>query len=270
MPLKKLNLAQIKFALLGVGVMGSAILENILVQKIFAPQQILAIDLNLQRLKRFACQGVQVTPELKAAQASEILLIALKPQQLKVALQDFQTQALVLSIVAGVSIQELKKLTGATKIVRAMPNTPAQIGAGITGVYYPRNLTVKLKKCLAKILAGLGTTLRVLREKDLASITAISGSGPAYFFAFAEGLIQAGEQLGLTPQQATTLVRETFFGSAKLAANSELSFTNLRQNVTSKGGTTEAALKEFQKKHLEKIIAQATLAAFRRATGGIK
>lgn len=257
--------ARIKLAVIGVGVMGSAILQAVLHHKIFAAKNLLAVDCDAKRLRRFATQGLHVSSEITAAQESELILLALKPQHLEGACQNFQTKAPILSIVAGVASQKIAQLTGTKLVVRAMPNTPAQIGAGVTGIFWPKGLATSVKSQIQKIIRVLGIAVKVKKEKDLAAVTALAGSGPAYFFAFAESLIQAGRDLGLPKEMATVLVRATFCGSAKLGEAAAGSLATLRQQVTSKGGTTAAALAEFEKNNFQRVVTRSVRAAFKRA-----
>jgi pyrroline-5-carboxylate reductase len=254
-----------KLAILGTGVMGSAILQAVLKEKIFAPVEILTIDIDTQKLKKIQRQGVQISTNLNDAAQAKILLLAIKPQQIETALQNFTTHNLVISILAGVKIARLKKLTGSQKIIRAMPNTPAKIQAGITGFFATKTISDLEKNQAKKVLSATGKIIEFKQEKLLNAVTAISGSGPAYFFAFAENLVNTAKKLGLSKSAATNLVRETFLGAAKLAENSDEDWKILRENVTSKGGATAAALAEFEKLGLTKIITQAIQAAKKRA-----
>ena len=158
----------------------------------------------------------------------------------------------------------LKKITGSKKIIRVMPNTPAQVGMGVSGWIASKAVTKSEKALVRKILESFGEAAEVKNEKMLDLITAISGSGPAYFFAFAEALEKAAVKVGLG-KLATPFVGGTFFGAAKLADMSEIPFAELRENVTSKGGTTAAALDVFQKANLDKIVTRAVFAAKKRA-----
>ncbi|MCK9283955.1 MAG: pyrroline-5-carboxylate reductase [Rhodocyclaceae bacterium] len=180
----------------------------------------------------------------------EVLVLAVKPQVMRHALAPVAgklANALVISIAAGLRIADLSRwLGGYPNLVRCMPNTPALIGAGITGLYADPSVSREGRDTAEKILSAAGRTLWVAAEDQIDAITAISGSGPGYVFYFIEALEQAAQELGFDAATAHTLAVETFLGSAKLAEVSPESATLLRERVTSKGGTTEAALQSFE------------------------
>ena len=193
-----------------------------------------------------------------------MILLAVKPQSLKIVCHSWRGDKPIVSILAGVRMATLKKITGSKKIVRVMPNTPAQVGMGVSGWIASKAVTKSEKVLVRKILESFGEAAEVKNEKMLDIITAISGSGPAYFFAFAEALEEAALKIGLG-KLSPAFVGETFFGAAKLADISEIPFAKLRENVTSKGGTTAAALKVFDKAGLKKIVTRAVFAAKKQA-----
>ncbi len=244
--------------------MGSAIVEAILRAKLFRASDITVADLSEQKLATLKrkLKVKTTTDNATAVLNADYILLAVKPQHVEFACSSWQTDQTVLSILAGTTIARLKKLTGSKKIIRAMPNTPAQIGAGISG--WVATKAVKNKTLVRKILSATGAEVELTNEKQIDAVTAISGSGPAYFFAFAEALTAAGTKLGLG-KNAASFASQTFFGAAKLAEASGLDFQTLRGNVTSKGGTTAAALLEFKKQKLSKTVEKATKAAHRRS-----
>lgn len=253
-----------RFTLLGYGKMGSAILTALLTKKVFSPQEIMVIEQDPITQKVLKKQGLQVSTDVRAAiAATDILLLAVKPQQIETALAGGTTTALIISILAGTRIKKIAKITGSQKIVRVMPNTPAQIGAGISGYYATPTVTIAEKKLIRNILATMGQSIELKSEKHLDAVTAVSGSGPAYFFAFTEALAAAGQKLGLP--DAEEFARATFIGAAKLLENTNLPLATLRENVTSKGGTTAAALTAFQKNKLNAVVAKAVHAAKKRS-----
>ncbi|MFH0833815.1 MAG: pyrroline-5-carboxylate reductase [Patescibacteria group bacterium] len=251
-----------KIAVIGAGVMGSAIVESLVREKVFRPSEITAIDLaghKLAGLKRkFGIKTAAKIPE------ADIFLLAIKPQGIAALCENFKTDKLVISILAGTRVAKIKQLTSSAKIVRVMPNTPAQVGAGISGWHASSRVTRDEKILVRRILESFGEQAEFKNEKMLDTVTAISGSGPAYFFAFAEALELAAKKLGLG-KNAAAFVGETFFGSAKLADCCEIPFAKLRENVTSKGGTTAAALTVFGQAGLNKIVEKAVKAAQKRA-----
>lgn len=167
---------------------------------------------------------------------------------------------LVVSIMAGVTLETISKGLGGHKVrlARTMPNTPLLVKLGVTGVYTTEE---SAKKEITNLLGATSQLFYVKAEDDLNAVTAISGSGPAYFFAFIEALAQAGADLGLDAEMATKMALGTALGAATLASNSKDSVETLRKNVTSKGGTTAAALDSFEKNGLAKIVKNAAIAA---------
>ncbi len=255
-----------KIAIVGAGIMGSAIVESLVREKVFSPSEIVAIDVDRRKLgglrRKFKIKTENSIVD--AAEKVDVILLAVKPQSLAFLCENLKTEKLVISILAGVRVAKLKKLTGSRKIIRVMPNTPASVGCGISG-WHASSRVVKSEKILVrKILESFGEQSEFKNEKMLDVVTAISGSGPAYFFAFAEALENAAREMGLG-KNAAAFVGETLFGAAKLADFSEIPFSKLRENVTSKGGTTAAALAVFEKAGLGKIVARATAAAKKRA-----
>jgi len=171
----------------------------------------------------------------------------------------------VLSIAAGVTIQTIRGGLGHDKVIRSMPNTPAQIGLGITGWTATKETTEEQKTRAGIILGAMGKEIYFADEEALDMVTAVSGSGPAYFYLFAETLIEAAVNIGLDIKDAETLVKQTMLGAAHLVNASEKPVAELRRNVTSKGGTRKQALKVFEESGLAGIVDKAVKAACRRA-----
>jgi pyrroline-5-carboxylate reductase len=203
-----------------------------------------------------------------AMQRADVLVLAVKPQDAKSALASVTVhQQLVISIAAGLTLQTLSRwLGGYRKLVRCMPNTPALIGAGIAGLYALPEVSAEEKKKAETILAAVGEAVWVPEETLLDPVTAVSASGPAYVFWFIEQLAAAAEELGIEKEIALKLAKQTILGAGKLAASSTESPATLRKNVTSKGGTTEAALKVFEEEKLAERFRRGVAAASRRAT----
>ena len=203
-----------------------------------------------------------------AAKAGCIVL-AIKPQQMREAagaLRPLLRSQLVITIAAGIRVKDLSRwLGGYERIVRVMPNTPALALAGMSGLHASRAVSPRERAAAQRILSAVGATLWVEREEDLDSITAVSGSGPAYVFYFIEALEQAARDLGLAPGAARQLALETFAGAAKLAAQSGESPGALRERVTSKGGTTERALASLEADRVREAIVRAVQAAASRS-----
>jgi pyrroline-5-carboxylate reductase len=255
-----------KIVVVGAGVMGGAIIASLIREKVFTPAEISAVDLDNRKLGELKRKfKIKTEHSIKdVAPQVGVILLAVKPQSLESLCENFSTDKLVISSLAGTRVAKLKQLTGSAKIVRVMPNTPAAVGCGISGWHASRQVAKNEKVLVRQILESFGEQAEFKNEKMLDAVTAISGSGPAYFFAFAEALEKAARKMGLG-KNAAAFVGQTFFGAAKLADISEIPFAKLRENVTSKGGTTAAALKVFEKAGLTKIVERATLAAKKRA-----
>ncbi|HMV53716.1 MAG TPA: pyrroline-5-carboxylate reductase [Rhodocyclaceae bacterium] len=200
-----------------------------------------------------------------AVLACDVLVLAVKPQQLRDALAPLAGRLscqLVLSIAAGVRMVDIARWLGDYRcIVRAMPNTPALVGAGIAGLCADESVDHEQRRTADAVLAAVGQTVWIDDESQMDAVTAVSGSGPAYVFYFIEALQAAGEALGFSPDTARKLAIETFSGATKLAAESNESPTVLRERVTSKGGTTEAALKSLDADKVAAAISRAVAAA---------
>jgi pyrroline-5-carboxylate reductase len=203
-----------------------------------------------------------------ATQRSEVLVLAVKPQDAKAALASISvSEQLVISIAAGLTLGALSRwLGGHRKLVRCMPNTPALIGAGIAALYALPEVSADERKKAESILGAVGEVVWVAQERLLDPVTAVSASGPAYVFWFIEQLAASAEKLGLPSDVSRKLALHTVLGAARLAASSSESPASLRKNVTSKGGTTEAALRVFDEEKLAERFARAVEAASRRAT----
>ncbi len=199
---------------------------------------------------------------------SEIIVLAMKPQQMQEACRNLApllTGQMVISIAAGIRAHDIARWLGTGNIVRAMPNTPALIRHGVTGLYALEAVSANNRERAEAIIDAVGTTLWVEEESLLDSVTAISGSGPAYVFYFIEAMQQAAQELGLDELQARQLVLDTFIGAAKLADSSQQDVATLRANVTSKNGTTERALLSMEADKVREHIIRAAHAAAARS-----
>jgi pyrroline-5-carboxylate reductase len=260
-----------KIAFIGGGNMGEAILASLLEKKLCKPRDISVSDIAESRRdylnKKY---GVTVTAFNKeAVSGKEVIVLAIKPQQMNEALASFRDSVkpaqMVLSIAAGVKINTISNGLRHDIIVRSMPNTPAQLGLGMTGWTATSSVTGEQKALARKILGAMGKEIYFDEETALDMVTAVSGSGPAYFYLFAEALIDAAVEIGLTRKDAEILVKQTMLGAAHLMDSSDKAPTELRRNVTSKGGTTEQAIKVFEESGLVRIAGEAVKAACRRA-----
>jgi pyrroline-5-carboxylate reductase len=173
--------------------------------------------------------------------------------------------ALQVSVMAGIRSAAIVAASGSARVVRSMPNTPALIGRGIAGLYACPEVSADERAAVEGLFAPTGATVWVAREEDLDAVTALSGSGPAYVFYFIEAMMQAGTEMGLSPEQARRLAQETFAGAAALAMQSSDAPQLLRERVTSKGGTTHAALASLESDGVKAAFVRALHAARRRA-----
>lgn len=202
---------------------------------------------------------------------ADVVVLAVKPQQMREALQNlpFSPGTTVISIAAGVPLSLLRKWLGSqVHLVRTMPNTPALLGAGVTGLYADVGVPAAARELADYCLRAAGGCVWLDREDQLDAVTAVSGSGPAYFFRVTEAIRDAGITLGLTPEVAAELALQTFIGAAKMAEdaqNRQIGVAELRQNVTSKGGTTEAALRHLDSAGLDTLFTDALRAAALRS-----
>jgi len=260
-----------KIAFIGGGNMGEAILASLLEKELCQTADISVSDISETRRDYLKKKyGVAVTDKNKEAViGKDVIVLAVKPQNIMEALADFKDNLklgqLILSIAAGVKIDTIIKCTGHHSVVRSMPNTPAQLGLGMTGWTATKDVTAPQKALAGAILGTMGKEIYFADEASLDMVTAVSGSGPAYFYLFAEALIDAAVGLGLAVKDAEVLVKQTMLGAAHLMNSSDKSPAELRRNVTSKGGTTEQAIKVFEESGLARIVGEAVKAACRRA-----
>jgi len=213
--------------------------------------------------------GVHVTEQLPSVSHADVIVLAVKPQQLRdlsIFLGSLLENQLLISIAAGIRSQDLARwLGGYQNIVRVMPNTPAQIQAGVSALYAMPEVTAKQHEEAELILAAVGKTLWLDEESKMDAVTAISGSGPAYVFYFIEAMEQAAIEMGLTEEQARLLSLQTFTGASQLAAQSVETPATLRSQVTSKGGTTESAIMALEAAAVKSAIIKAAKAAAARS-----
>ncbi|MFP4156827.1 MAG: pyrroline-5-carboxylate reductase [Opitutales bacterium] len=260
----------IKIAFIGAGRMASAIIRGLLENQHYQPDEIACTcgdDPSGPDLAK--ATGIQYRADLTPAVAdADAVVVACKPQQfhaLDAALARAASSKLVLSILAGTPLKRLRQtFSDAGNIVRTMPNTPGQIGAGVTAYAPLTDLDEDDLELVEKILSSLGNFHEV-EEADLDAVTALSGSGPAYVFEFAAALREAGTEAGLPRELAASLTIDTLLGAAMLLAESEATPEELRQAVTSPGGTTAAALDVLEKAGFRALIEEAVAAAKARS-----
>jgi pyrroline-5-carboxylate reductase len=256
-------------AFIGGGNMASAIIGGLIKQGTPA-NRILVVEPFEEARQRLQSQfGVRVQAAADATLAEAGLVIwAVKPQTFKEAAQqtsDFCANALHLSVAAGIRSDSIANWLGTERVVRAMPNTPALVGLGQTGLFARAAVTATDKTWIEQVVATTGALLWVKDEPLLDAVTAISGSGPAYVFFFIEAMVEAGVKMGLSAEQATQLAIGTFEGASQLAKTASEPPSVLRERVTSKGGTTYAALTSMQNAHVSELFQTALKAAELRA-----
>ena len=259
-----------RWGFLGAGSMAGAMVNGLIARRVAGPRFISCISGSGRTAEALArATGIQVSPSLAdLVSGSDVLIIACKPQQLATldpALATLTSGKLVVSVLAGKRLATLTRFfPSARALVRVMPNTPGQIGAGISGWCSSTPLDEDDRATLLALLHALGREIEV-KEHDMDALTAVAGSGPAYVFEFVAALREAGIRAGLTPDAAALLVQETVLGAAKLLAHTGASPDSLRDRVTSPNGTTAAALKVFGERDFRGMVAAAVSAAVRRS-----
>jgi pyrroline-5-carboxylate reductase len=256
-------------AFIGGGNMASAILGGLIRQGL-APKQVTVIEPFAETADKLRKEfGIEVHAAASDVLADANLVVwAVKPQVFKDAalpVAAFTPKALHLSVAAGIRSDSIARWLHTERVVRSMPNTPALVGQGITGLFARASVSANDKALVEQVLQSTGEWLWVKQESDLDVVTALSGSGPAYVFYFLEAMTEAGVQMGLSQDQAYHLAKATFGGATHLARQSTDSPEVLRQRVTSKGGTTYAALTSMADDHVKEAFVKAMLAAQKRA-----
>lgn len=259
----------LKISFIGGGNMAAAFIGG-LTGKLTPGPNIHVVDPHAETLQRLQQQfGVSTAQAIDAAAAgSDVIVLAVKPQQMKKVATQLALHVgsqLVLSIAAGIRAADLSRwLGGHQAIVRTMPNTPVLIGKGVTGMVATTGVSQVQRAAADAILHAVGETVWLDDEALIDSVTAVSGSGPAYVFYFLEAMQQAAQEMGLTVEQGNALAIKTFIGAAQLAAQSSDTFSVLRKRVMSKGGTTYAALISMEKSGVREAIIKAMKAAAAR------
>ena len=260
-----------KIGIIGAGNMGTAIVRGLVAANVVPPGNITAIDIDEAKLRKLAADpGVNTTTNLEMlARASEIIIVAVKPQSMEELVGELARHVtpshLVVSIAAGISTAFLEqRLPTETRVVRVMPNTPAMVRCGATALCRGSQATAEDMELATRLFSALGTAV-IVDEELMDVVTALSGSGPAYFFYVAEKLRNAAVEHGLPETVADQLARQTLYGAGTLLRETGAAPEELRARVTSKGGTTAAAVAVFNAADLDEIIARAVGAAVTRS-----
>jgi pyrroline-5-carboxylate reductase len=262
-----------ELGIVGAGNMAEAIVRGVLRAAQLQPAQIIAADVSPQRRELFERElKIKTVDAVRdAAGQSRIVLLSVKPQQCQAVLGEIgpsvAANALVISIMAGISSKFIEMALGGShprRVVRTMPNTPMLVGEGMAAICRGKHATAEDIATTRRLFESAASVVEITEDK-MDAVTAISGSGPAYFFFLVEQMIRAGTELGLTPEQAHSLATRTAMGAAKMLVTSKDMPADLRKKVTSPGGTTQAAIEHMQGKHLDDIISGAIAAAAKRS-----
>lgn len=260
-----------KIAFIGGGVMGEAMIKGVLAKGLVGPQQVTVAEVVPARRDALEkAYGVGVTEHPReAVQDAEMVVLAIKPQSLTEVMAEMKgalsSGQLLVSIIAGATLPTLTSGFGHATAVRVMPNTPAQIGQGISAWATTPSVTAQQKSAVKSMLAALGEEIFVAEERYLDMVTAVSGSGPAYVFLFIEAFIDAGVHIGLSREMSERLVLQTVAGSARFALESNQHPAELRNMVTSPGGTTTEALLRLEEGGLRAALTNAVIAAYQKS-----
>ena len=261
-----------KISFIGGGNMAQALISG-LVSCGVKPSLITVADPSSEAREQLAAKGlntVDPTADAKAAVIdADIVVLAVKPQVMKAVVSDFAEaldKQLVISVAAGLSTEILSGMLGGyDNIVRAMPNTPAMIQMGATGLYGTDNISAEQKQLATAVMEASGLVMWVENEAHMHAVTAVSGSAPAYMFYFIEAMVDGGVALGLDKEQASALAMQTMLGAAKMALGSEDAPSELRRKVTSPNGTTQAAIESMQANDISRQIVEAMQACYDRS-----
>lgn len=256
---------------MNIGFIGAGNMANSLIRGLVSEGRrgstLWAADLDSAKLQtlRDDC-GINIATSPELANHTEVIVLAVKPQVMQVVCEELsanlKSSTLIISIAAGITVQHLQSWLGNSHaIVRCMPNTPALVSKGASGLYANDEVSEEQKNIATQIADAVGISVWVESESDIDTVTAISGSGPAYFFLFIEAMQNAAEGMGLSKDVARTLSYQTAVGAAELALDSDDSIAELRRKVTSPGGTTERAIQTFEKGGLRDLVNESLLAA---------
>jgi pyrroline-5-carboxylate reductase len=267
-----MGLLETRIAFIGGGHMGGALAAGLLARGVSASALVVSDPSAAARARLADAYGIETTADnASAVRGAGLVILAVKPQTLAAVVPPLAAElrasnAVVLSIAAGVRVRALEFWCGpGIAVVRAMPNRPALVGAGAAGLYAPATVDADARRLAEATLRAVGGAWWVAEEALLDAITALSGSGPAYFFLLAECMAEAGVELGLDLATAQALARATLAGAGALAGRSDVELATLRAEVTSKGGTTEAALRSFGERDLRGIVLRSMAAAAARS-----
>ncbi|WP_367373312.1 pyrroline-5-carboxylate reductase [Pseudomonas lini] len=263
-------MSKTRIAFIGAGNMAASLIGGLRAKGLDAAQ-IRASDPGEETRARVSAEhGIEVFADnADAIQGVDVIVLAVKPQAMKAVCEairpSLQPNQLVVSIAAGITCASMNNWLGAQPIVRCMPNTPALLRQGVSGLYATGEVSAEQRQQAEELLSAVGLALWLNEEQQLDAVTAVSGSGPAYFFLLIEAMTAAGVKLGLPADIAAQLTVQTALGAAHMAAASDVDAAELRRRVTSPAGTTEAAIKSFQAGGFEALVEKALGAAAHRS-----
>lgn len=260
-----------KILIIGGGNMGLTYARSFINSHVVSAEQLMILEKDKDdRIENLARLGLaQIITDYTKIPEAELVILAVKPQDAASLFSKIKpyvdASQVFLSIMAGITIQTIREGLQVNKIIRAMPNLPAQIGSGMTAFVATEEVSRFEEQWIQNLLQTTGKTLNVQHETQIDVVTAISGSGPAYIYYFMESMIKAAMSMGIRTAEAELLVKQTFFGALQLYQQGNFSCSEWIQKVASKGGTTEAAIHVFEEGNLDQIIIDGATAAFQRA-----
>jgi pyrroline-5-carboxylate reductase len=263
-------MSKTRIAFIGAGNMAASLIGGLRAKGLDAAQ-IRASDPGEETRARVSAEhGIEVFADnAQAVEGADVVVLAVKPQAMKAVCEalrpSLKPNQLVVSIAAGITCASMNNWLGAQPIVRCMPNTPALLRQGVSGLFATAEVTAEQRQQAQELLSAVGIALWLDEEQQLDAVTAVSGSGPAYFFLLIEAMTAAGVKLGLPADVAAQLTLQTALGAAHMAVSSDVDAAELRRRVTSPAGTTEAAIKSFQANGFEVLVEQALSAAAHRS-----
>lgn len=261
-----------KVAFIGAGNMNSAIISGVVSQDFDAQDIIVSNPSAQKRLALHQQLGIKHTDNnIEAAKFADYIVLGVKPHLIEQVCRDISEQIDItnkcfISVAAGTTLQQINNaLMTPCAVIRTMPNTPSQLGLGVTGIFASPQCNKEHKDFADKLMSAVGIVKWLASEEEIDSIIAVSGSGPAYFFLFMEAMEQQAIALGFSAQESRELVQQTALGAAQMVVDNDLPISTLRENVTSKGGTTQAALSTFVDGGLPQLVTKAMNSALQRA-----
>ncbi|WP_338583682.1 pyrroline-5-carboxylate reductase [Pseudomonas sp. MAG733B] len=263
-------MSKTRIAFIGAGNMAASLIGGLRAKGLEAAQ-IRASDPGEETRARVSAEhGIEVFADnAQAIEGADVVVLAVKPQAMKAVCEairpNLKPGQLVVSIAAGITCASMNNWLGAQPIVRCMPNTPALLREGVSGLFATAEVTAEQRQQAQELLSAVGIALWLSEEQQLDAVTAVSGSGPAYFFLLIEAMTAAGVKLGLPADIAAQLTLQTALGAAHMAVSSDVDAAELRRRVTSPAGTTEAAIKSFQANGFEALVEKALGAAAHRS-----